>query len=79
MVEIGGTTGDIEGMIHLEAIRQLVNELGRKSVLNLHLTYIPFLIASEEFKTKPAQESIRLLQHSGIQADIIICRYEKDD
>ena len=54
LVEIGGTTGDIEGMIHIEAIRQMVNELGRKNVLNIHLTYIPYLIASEEFKTKPA-------------------------
>jgi CTP synthase len=54
LVEIGGTTGDIEGMIHIEAIRQMVNELGKNNVLNIHLTYIPYLIASEEFKTKPA-------------------------
>jgi CTP synthase len=79
LVEIGGTVGDIEGMIHVEAIRQMVGKYGRKNVLNIHLTYIPFLKVSEEFKTKPAQDSVKKLMQAGIQPDIIVCRYETDD
>ena len=79
LVEIGGTVGDIEGLIHIEAIRQMVGKHGRKNVINIFLTYIPFLKASEEFKTKPAQDSIKKLMQLGIQPEIIVCRYETDD
>jgi CTP synthase len=79
LVEIGGTVGDIEGMIHIEAIRQMIGEFGRENIINIHLTYIPFLKVSDEFKTKPAQDSIKKLMQSGIQADIIVCRYEQND
>lgn len=76
--EVGGNVGDIEAMMYLEAIRQLVNEYGRKNVLNVHLTYVPFLKVSEEFKTKPAQESIKKLLQVGITADIVVARFEDD-
>ena len=79
LVEIGGTVGDIEGMIHIEAIRQMIGKHGRKNVLNIHLTYIPYLKVSDEFKTKPAQDSIKKLMQLGIQPDIIVCRYETED
>jgi CTP synthase len=79
LVEVGGTVGDMEGMIHTEAIRQMIGEYGRENILNIHLTYIPFLKVSDEFKTKPAQDSIKKLMQTGIQADIIVCRYEQDD
>lgn len=76
MIEIGGTIGDIESMIYYETIRQMVGMLGRKNVVNIHLTYVPFLRVSEEYKTKPAQDSIKKLMQSGIQPDIIMCRFE---
>jgi len=79
LIEIGGTVGDIEGMIHTEAIRQMIGEFGRKNIVNIHLTYIPFLKVSDEFKTKPAQDSIKKLMQAGIIPDIVVCRYESDD
>lgn len=77
--EIGGTVGDIESMVYMESIRQLKGKLGITNVINVFLTYIPFLEISQEFKTKPSQDSIKTLLQTGIIPDIIICRYEKTD
>lgn len=76
--EIGGTVGDIEGLPYLEAIRQLRNELGRKNTLFIHLTLIPYLSSAEELKTKPTQHSVKMLLSLGIQADILICRSDRE-
>lgn len=76
LVEIGGTVGDIESLPFLEAIRQFRNE-NRGSCLNIHLTYVPYLKAAGEVKTKPSQHSVQVLREIGIFADIIICRCEK--
>ena len=76
ITEIGGTIGDIESAPFLEAIRQLRWELGRNS-LCIHLTYVPYLRAAGELKTKPTQHSVKELQSLGIQPDILILRTEK--
>ena len=73
MVEIGGTVGDIESLPFLEAIRQLGVELGRSSVIYMHLTLVPTVGASE-IKTKPTQHSVKELRSIGIQPDILLCR-----
>ena len=73
--EIGGTIGDIESAPFMEAIRQLRWQLGRDAV-NIHLTYVPYLHAAGEFKTKPTQHSVKELQSMGIQPDILILRTE---
>ena len=73
MVEIGGTVGDIESLPFLEAIRQLGVELGRNSVVYMHLTLVPTVGASE-IKTKPTQHSVKELRSIGIQPDIVLCR-----
>ena len=73
--EIGGTIGDIESAPFMEAIRQLRWEMGRDAV-NIHLTYVPYLHAAGEFKTKPTQHSVKELQSMGIQPDILIIRTE---
>ena len=73
--EIGGTIGDIESAPFMEAIRQLRWEMGRDAV-NIHLTYVPYLHAAGEFKTKPTQHSVKELQSMGIQPDILILRTE---
>ena len=75
--EIGGTVGDIESLPFLEAIRQLRNELGKKSTYFIHLTLVPFLSAANEFKTKPTQHSVKELLGLGIQPDLLLCRTEK--
>src|SRR3989344_1404899 len=72
--EIGGTVGDIEGLPFLEAIRQFRKEVGRDNCVNIHVTLIPFLETTHEFKTKPTQHSVQKLREIGIQPDIIICR-----
>jgi CTP synthase len=72
--EIGGTVGDIEGRIFLESIRQFANDIGRRNVMFVHLTLAPFLEKSGELKTKPTQQSARLLLENGIQADMLIVR-----
>lgn len=77
ITEIGGTVGDIESTPFLEAVRQLKWELG-KNTLSLHLTYVPYLKAAKELKTKPTQHSVKQLQSIGIQPDILILRTEKD-
>ncbi len=75
--EIGGTVGDIESLPFLEAIRQLRNELDRENTCFIHLTLIPFINASNEFKTKPTQHSVKELLSVGIQPDILLCRTPK--
>jgi CTP synthase len=72
--EIGGTVGDIEGLPFLEAIRQFRKEVGRDNCVNIHVTLVPFLETTHEFKTKPTQHSVQKLREIGIQPDIIICR-----
>lgn len=76
--EIGGTVGDIEGLPYLEAIRQLTIDLGKSKCMCIHLTYLPYIRAAEELKTKPTQHSVRQLQSMGVQPDIILCRSEKN-
>ncbi len=77
ITEIGGITGDIESHPFVEAIRQFGQEIGRKNVLYIHLTLVPYLRAADEIKTKPTQHSVGMLRQLGIQPDIIICRTEK--
>ena len=76
ITEIGGTIGDIESAPFMEAIRQLRWELG-KNAINVHLTYVPYLRAAGELKTKPTQHSVKELQSVGIQPDILVLRTEK--
>ena len=76
ITEIGGTIGDIESQPFLEAIRQLRWELGRNAVC-VHLTYVPYLKAADELKTKPTQHSVKELQSMGIQPDILVLRTER--
>ena len=78
IVEVGGTVGDIESLPFLEAIRQLKNDLGRKNVFYVHLTLVPFIEASEEFKSKPTQHSVAALRSIGIQPDAIVCRSARE-
>ncbi len=77
ITEIGGTVGDIESLPFLEAVRQLRWELGKDS-LCIHLTYVPYIAAAKELKTKPTQHSVKALQELGIQPDILVLRTEKD-
>jgi CTP synthase len=77
LVEIGGTVGDIEGLPYIEAIRQLRTDLGRENVLYIHVTYVPYLAAAGEQKTKPTQHSVRELRSLGISPHIIVCRTER--
>ena len=76
ITEIGGTIGDIESAPFMEAIRQMKWEMG-KNAINVHLTYVPYLKAAGELKTKPTQHSVKELQSVGIQPDILIIRTEK--
>jgi len=76
ITEIGGTIGDIESAPYMEAIRQLKWELGRQAV-SVHLTYVPYLKAAGELKTKPTQHSVKELQSVGIQPDVLVLRTEK--
>ena len=77
ITEIGGTVGDIESLPFLEAIRQLRWELGKDAVA-IHLTYVPYLAAAKELKTKPTQTSVKQLQSLGIQPDILVLRTEHE-
>ena len=77
ITEIGGTVGDIESLPFLEAIRQFRNDIGRRNVLYIHVTLIPFIAASGELKTKPTQHSVSELRSIGIQPDIIVCRVDR--
>ena len=76
ITEIGGTIGDIESAPFMEAIRQMKWEMGRNAVC-VHLTYVPYLKAAGELKTKPTQHSVKELQSVGIQPDILVLRTEK--
>ena len=77
ITEIGGTVGDIESTPYLEAVRQLKWELG-KNALFIHLTYVPYIKAAKELKTKPTQHSVKMLQQTGIQPDVLVLRTEKE-
>lgn len=76
ITEIGGTVGDIESLPYIEAVRQLLWELGENNGIVVHLTLVPFLSAAGELKTKPTQHSVKTLMESGIKADILVCRTE---
>jgi CTP synthase len=78
IVEIGGTVGDYESLAFLEAIRQLRRKVGVDNVVYMHLVYLPYLEASHELKTKPAQNTVRDLREAGIQPEIIIARSEQE-
>ncbi len=74
IVEVGGTTGDIESLPFLEALRQMRKDIGRKKTLYVHVTWLPLIGATGELKTKPTQHSVRELRSIGIQPDVIIAR-----
>ena len=76
--EIGGTVGDIEGLPFIESLRQLKLELGSTKTIFIHLTYLPYVKAAEELKTKPTQHSVKTIQSHGLQPDILLCRTEHD-
>ncbi|MEM7146373.1 MAG: CTP synthase [Verrucomicrobiota bacterium] len=76
ITEIGGTTGDIEGLPFLEAMRQFTQEVGQENVIFLHVTLIPYIKAAGELKTKPTQQSVAKLREIGIQPQIVVCRTE---
>ena len=77
ITEIGGTTGDIEGLPFLEAIRQFILEAGPQNVVNMHVTLVPYIKAAHELKTKPTQQSVAKLREIGLQPQVLICRTEK--
>jgi len=77
ITEIGGTTGDIEGLPFVEALRQFALEVGPKDVVFLHVTLVPFLNAAGELKTKPTQQSVAKLREIGIQPHILVCRTDR--
>ncbi len=77
IVEIGGTVGDIESLPFLESIRQIRSQLGRENAIFIHLTYVPYLSAAGELKTKPTQHSVKDLLQIGIQPDILLCRTDR--
>jgi CTP synthase len=77
ITEIGGTTGDIEGLPFLEAIRQFILEVGTQNVLNMHVTLVPYIKAAHELKTKPTQQSVAKLREIGLQPQVLICRTER--
>jgi len=74
LIEVGGTVGDIESLPFLEAIRQLRSDLGRENTFYVHVTWLPYIGATEELKTKPTQHSVRELRSIGISPDMIIAR-----
>ena len=74
ITEIGGTTGDIEGLPFLEAMRQFAHEAGPRDVVFIHVTLVPYLAAAGELKTKPTQQSVAKLREIGIQPHVLVCR-----
>ncbi len=76
IIEVGGTTGDIESQPFLEAIRQFQHEVGRENAILIHVTLVPYLKASGELKTKPTQASVKELQGLGLRPDLLVCRSE---
>src|ERR1700722_8707872 len=77
ITEIGGTTGDIEGLPFLEAMRQFALEMKPKDVVFIHITLVPFLAAAGELKTKPTQQSVAKLREIGIQPHVLVCRCDR--
>lgn len=77
IIEIGGTVGDIESQPFLEAIRQMRLEAGDKNSALIHVTYVPYIAAAGELKSKPTQHSVKELREIGLQADFLVCRSEK--
>lgn len=77
LVEIGGTVGDIESQPFLEAIRQMRLDVGQESSVLLHVTYVPYIAAAGELKSKPTQHSVKELREIGLQPDFLVCRSEK--
>ncbi|MCB0390538.1 MAG: CTP synthase [Bdellovibrionales bacterium] len=77
IVEIGGTIGDIEGLPFIEAIRQMRVDVGVENTVFIHVTYVPYIAAAGELKSKPTQHSVKELREVGIQPDFLICRSEK--
>jgi CTP synthase len=77
IVELGGTTGDIEGLPFLETFRQMKHELGRSNVMNIHVTLLPYIKAAGELKTKPTQHSVQELRRIGIAPHMLILRSEQ--
>ncbi len=77
ITEIGGTVGDIESLPFIEAMRQIMLELGRKNAINLHVTLVPYIKSAGEVKTKPTQHSVKNLLELGIQPNILACRSEE--
>ncbi len=77
IVEIGGTVGDIEGLPFIEAIRQMRVDCGIENTIFMHVTYVPYIAAAGELKSKPTQHSVKELREVGIQPDFLICRSEK--
>lgn len=77
ITEIGGTVGDIESQPFLEAIRQFRRDVGRKNVIYIHVTLVPWIAAAGEMKTKPTQHSVGSLRSIGIQPDILVCRCDR--
>jgi CTP synthase len=78
LVEIGGTVGDIESQPFLEAIRQFKLEVGHNKAINIHLTYVPYIKAAGELKSKPTQHSVKELRVLGIQPEVLLCRADLD-
>jgi len=76
ITEIGGTVGDIESLPYIEAVRQLIWDLGDENAMVIHLTLVPFLSAAGELKTKPTQHSVKTLMESGVKANVLVCRTE---
>jgi CTP synthase len=76
ITEIGGTTGDIEGLPFLEAIRQFILQAGHENAILLHVTLVPYIKAAGELKTKPTQQSVAKLREIGLQPEVLICRTE---
>ena len=77
ITEIGGTVGDIESLPFIEAMRQIMLEIGRKNAINIHVTLVPYIISAGEMKTKPTQHSVKNLLELGIQPNILVCRSEE--
>jgi CTP synthase len=77
IVEIGGTVGDIEGLPFLEAIRQMRVDVGEANSVLIHVTYLPYIAAAGELKSKPTQHSVKELREIGLQPDFLVCRSEK--
>ena len=78
ITEIGGTIGDIEGQPFIEAIRQVAREVGRDNCCFIHVTLVPYISGSEEFKSKPTQHSVKALLEIGVQPDVLVLRTEHD-